>query len=513
MKLRVEEKIHPLAGGVLKVQFVDGGRVVLAQITQGEGIASEIYEALDSLGIRFGVLDKWVDEIGGGYRGEVPVAVAEVSVSPAKIEGLDDMFALIDRLISSGDFSSLAGLNILARVESGDTLLKMHTPPQTVLRYPDDESRVLRNGHLNARILAGRNTTVSDDGTEISAAVDGVAHQNLYGEVSVHPMENMSRVTALDGKIRHEAAIMIEDDVEATAHVVTKGDIHISGTDYGALLQAAGNIQVNGLTENRGGGAKASVRAGGHFKTFKLHNTRVITGGNLIVEAEIRGCDIVCGGTLASPTLSGSQVKVGHRIVVGDIKDDTSILMGIQYLDESDYESKLTVVGQYEARMADRRAVLSLAQDTITDESRKVSEQLRRLKDPKLSPTQRTNAMRILANLTKQIETTLETFRVALEAFASAGHEVLDRQAPLEFYRQRLDAMRPEIIVWGTVEAGTKIASGALKLTIAEPASKIRITVDPEAEELVTEPLTVSEPSQPADESRLPDAHRPTPAR
>ena len=159
-------------------------------------------------------------------------------------------------------------------------------------------------------LLQGVNTLISEDGTGLTAAIDGLVTMNA-------------------GKVSVSGSIVIDGDINnATGDIVFPGLIHIKGNiRNGYTVKAGAGIRVGGVVEaavletdgdiilENGvrGGNKAVITAGGCIWANFLESCTVNAGGDISADSILHSV-VLCGGSL---TLKGKYgVMVGGKAVV-----------------------------------------------------------------------------------------------------------------------------------------------------------------------------------------------------
>lgn len=180
----------------------------------------------------------------------------------------------------------------------------------------------------------GCNTTLSADGTRLTAASDG---QLVFSYPSVSVMDTFIVREDVDnstGNIKFVGNVQVNGNVREGFAVEAGGNVEIGGTAEGGIVIAAGNIAVHGGIVGMNHGR---VECGGDlFSTF-IENCEVNVTGSIRAES-IMNSVIRCGATLE---LSGRRARLigGRCVVAGDILADsigspaglpTSLVIGVE---------------------------------------------------------------------------------------------------------------------------------------------------------------------------------------
>ena len=179
----------------------------------------------------------------------------------------------------------------------------------------------------------GRNTTLSDDGTRLTATADG---QVVLSYPSVSVMETFVVSEDVDnstGNINFVGNVQVNGNVREGFAVKAGGNVEIFGMVEGGIISAAGNIAARGGIVGMNHGRVECK--GDLFSTF-IENCEVNVAGSIRAES-IMNSVIRCGATLE---LTGRRARLigGRCMVAGDIIADsigspaslpTSLVIGV----------------------------------------------------------------------------------------------------------------------------------------------------------------------------------------
>ncbi len=161
---------------------------------------------------------------------------------------------------------------------------------------------------IDKSFLSGQNTTVSEDGSALLAAIDGC--------LDIKPnMISISDVVTIRGDVDKTCgnidalgSVVISGDVREGFRVKAKGDITIRGMVEGAVVDAGGSISI------------ASGMNG-------MNKGRIVAGNNINCKF-IENAQVTCGGSLIADVLINSMVKVKESII---LKGSKSCIKGGMY--------------------------------------------------------------------------------------------------------------------------------------------------------------------------------------
>jgi len=168
---------------------------------------------------------------------------------------------------------------------------------------------------------AGKGVRVSEDGDELFSEITGVVCKE--GEkISVSTTYNVEGdIDFKSGNVNYAGTVMITGSVLSDFKVEAGNDIHINGLVEGAILNAEGNIFINGGIQ---GDQKAIISAGGDVTAKFINNAKVTAGKDVVV----------------SGAISNSIVKASKRVLLDGPK--TVIVGGEIFAEE---EISTSVIG------------------------------------------------------------------------------------------------------------------------------------------------------------------------
>ncbi|MBN2325955.1 MAG: DUF342 domain-containing protein, partial [Candidatus Omnitrophica bacterium] len=162
------------------------------------------------------------------------------------------------------------------------------------------------NSGKEAKFPAGKGVFVTEDGKEMYAEITGVVCRD--GEkISVSPTYTVQGDVSYDiGNINYKETVVIAGNVLPDFEIRAGQDIHVNGLVEGALLEAGGNIYINGGIQ---GNQKAIVKAQGDVTVKFINNARVEACRDVIVNGAITNSEVSAGCRV--------QVKGAKAVIVG----------------------------------------------------------------------------------------------------------------------------------------------------------------------------------------------------
>jgi len=265
-------------------------------------------------GIRFGVIEESIEVILRDWPNLFHVLVAE-GMPPKDGEDaqlrLEKSFKnnLAPQITDEGhvDFKQL---NLISPIDLGD-ILQVRMPPTPGEPGHNVFGRVIPAvPGKNRKLVAGQNTQVSEDGTQLLSTIGGFLHLGLKGDINVRPVYTVNGdVDYSTGIVHFKNDVLIRGDVRAGFSVKAGGDVHIYGAVEDAIIEAGRNVIINGGILSSG---TARVKAGGDVSVGFIQNAHVEAGGSVFIRIESIGSRITAGKDI-------EVLKHNGRIVAGEL--------------------------------------------------------------------------------------------------------------------------------------------------------------------------------------------------
>jgi hypothetical protein len=163
----------------------------------------------------------------------------------------------------------------------------------------------------------------ADDPNVLVASVGGQPIVIERG-VTVEPVINLATVDLTTGNINFDGTVNVAGDVAAGLCIRSRGDVFISGTVEGAIIESGGNIKVNKGIIGRGdvrqsdgsvGTGVARISAKGSVQARFIENALVEAEGDVIADELMAHCEIKSSGAVI---VGRTNAKKGH-ILSGSI--------------------------------------------------------------------------------------------------------------------------------------------------------------------------------------------------
>lgn len=166
---------------------------------------------------------------------------------------------------------------------------------------------------LDLKRMVGKGVTVSEDGTEIRAAIDGIPAVS-QGKYSVTPSLQIGQdVDFSTGNVNFPGSVVVNGEVQDGFEIRSEGDISIRGTVGAATLEAGGAVA---LMSGMFGREKGSIVAQGDVKATFLTECTVETPGDVVVQRELVRSTVTAGGSvvLTGGKIIGGTIRAGYQV-------------------------------------------------------------------------------------------------------------------------------------------------------------------------------------------------------
>lgn len=185
-------------------------------------------------------------------------------------------------------------LGIVVNIKEGQLLAKIVLPTPGVEGMSVLGKKVAPTAGRAVASPVGRNTTLSSDGAELHAAING--HVTLNGD----------RVNVID-------TFIVSNDVgTSTGNIKSVANVSVVGSVSGGFeVEAAGNVDIGHNVE--GGNVSAGGNLSIHGGVVGMNYSKISCTGNLS-SAFFENCDVVCGGSIKTESLMNCNVKCGNKL-------------------------------------------------------------------------------------------------------------------------------------------------------------------------------------------------------
>lgn len=300
-----------------------------AEITQ-----EDIRAALAKQNVTFGIQDELIASVVEQKQYLLLFAAAVgVRGVPGQDAIITDYFSrakhihLVEREDHTVDYKDL---NWIQHVHTGDLICEITpaVPPQDGHTV---QGRTI-SGRMGKKIIppAGKNTVVSEDGTQVTATQDGQVVFFAQRFCVEQLLTIATDVGSETGNVEVIGNVVIKGNVLEGFTVKATGDITVNGMVEGAVILAGGNVQV-GMGMN--GSSRGVLEAKGDVAAKYLENCTVSAGG-LVRADSIINCTVLSDDRVAVTT--GRGVIIGGSItalngidanIIGNCSNRTTALV------------------------------------------------------------------------------------------------------------------------------------------------------------------------------------------
>jgi len=262
-------------------------------------VAEEIDYFLENSGIIYGV-DEAV--ISGIVNERVFNEWVTVAHGKQPVPGVDGTITLLfpvddsERRIREDKQGTinLRELNLIRNVKKDDRLCDIQAAQRGTPGINVYGKAVLTKDGRHPRIPKGENVVLSDDGSKLLAAIDGMV---VWDGVNIHvqPVYIVDVVDAGVGNIHFNGTVIVNGEVGDGYEIHAGHDIVIAMSVGPVILEAQGNIRINGGIL---GSQKGVIKAGGDIELKFIQDAQVSAGGTIIVDEYIRGGQVSAIGPL-----------------------------------------------------------------------------------------------------------------------------------------------------------------------------------------------------------------------
>mgnify|MGYP003733355359 CR=1 FL=1 len=261
--------------------------------------ADEIDVFLEDSGIIYGV-DEAV--IRGIVNERVFNEWVTVAHGKEPVPGVDGTITLLfstddsERRIKADQHGrvNLRELNLIQNVRKDDRLCDIQPAQRGTPGINVYGKAVLTKDGKPARVPKGENVVLSEDGSKLLAAIDGMV---TWDGVNVHvqPLYTVDTVDASVGNIHFNGTVIVNGEVGDGYEIHAGHDIIIAMSVGPVILEARGNVRINGGIL---GSQKGIIKAGGDIELKFIQDAQVNAGGTIIVDEYIRGSLVNSAGPL-----------------------------------------------------------------------------------------------------------------------------------------------------------------------------------------------------------------------
>ncbi len=295
----------------------------------------DVEEALAERSVVFGVDEAAVREAlwAGNYGNRVRVAVAKEAVNGrnATIEYLFRTEWVLKPKDLNDNTIDYKNLDSVASVGKNTTLARKipATRGEDGMTVTGKPIRALHG--KDVRLSPGKNTSLSEDGLELTSDIDGQPVK--MDRVSVEPIITIDGdIDYSTGNIDFVGSVIVLGSVISGFSVRASANIQINGVVEDSYIEAGGDVLVRGGIHSRGG---MTVKAGGSVSALFIEQASIEAGATIVAQ-EVLHSDLVAGDrvivTSGKGRISGGRIKalnvIDAKVVGADSYVKTELTVG-----------------------------------------------------------------------------------------------------------------------------------------------------------------------------------------
>lgn len=321
---------------------------VFPPIAGGADISPEgIKTALEKKNITYGIHSEIINEIAEHKKyGSIFVIARGKPCEHGKDGSIVDHYpreadvGLLEDEHGNVDHKSLRRFH---SIQEGDLICEITLPTEGEDGMDVTGKELKARPGKSSRVPQGKNTVLSEDGTKLTATMDGdITFQN--NNFCVDRVLTISgSVDNSVGNLDYNGNILIREDVKSGFRVNATGDILVQGSVGSAQLNAGGNIEI---MDGMNGNGQGSLSAYGDIKITFMESVNVVCYGD-IYAATIVNSDILCGGSIYATkgkgVIVGGSIKTLKTVEAKRIGNQSGcenlIRLGYELSDENDLDA------------------------------------------------------------------------------------------------------------------------------------------------------------------------------
>ncbi len=484
-----------LKNGKLTLQFLLDGRLVCGEYTGEKTYKHELIKALKRGGISGGYIENCISLLQSGKTGQLPLAEGYTEQEPGEILFLFEKKLTPNTSVKSVKSGIFETIDLLQPVKKGETLVKTVSPPRTVMKYPDGNVKILKDLKTHSRPFnSTANTRIPSDSTSLISEIEGSASRSVLGDVAVYPLTTIKSIGKAHGRVFYESALKVEADIRSESDVETASNLIVEGMIRSSQINARGNIQCQLGFDNPQKLESATASAGQSISTRAIRNYTVWAGKYIIAETVIEDSRVQCLHTAVTPLIRASEVRAGNKIYVHNITESSRIYLGSYFIDDMANKEIYAKYSQHEKRLQDIETEIVFIKEKLQKDRTASFIQLTKLK--RISPQMIPSDV-ILNRYHSSLKSGIKDLENRIALYEKQAAIVDQDRIRISFYeKQSRELMPVELIVTGTLSAGTVVSASNETLHIKENLTSVRIKVEESNGKLSIEKLNKSAGSQ-----------------
>lgn len=218
-------------------------------------------------------------------------------------------------------------------------------------------------------LKVGKNLTLDEETGRLVAEAGGRLCSNSR-EIFVEEVYSIRGDVDLNvGSVIHKGMVSISGDVLDGFNVTATKSISIAGNVGACNISSKGDISLCGMDGQRRG----IILCAGTLQAKFLHDCYIECAGDVLVDAEIRNCTILCLGRIV---VNRGEIAGGKYTALGGIETNnigalnsvrTNLLVGVHYLDEEEKLRLNAAICNNQLELSDATSVQQIENLRIRD--------------------------------------------------------------------------------------------------------------------------------------------------
>ncbi len=284
-----------------------------------------------SEGVVFGLQDKIIQAIFAKKEFNKPIAVAKGKQAQNGQDGSIQYHFDVECLKGRPRVLETGGVNhrdlgLFQAVETGRLLAERVQPTQGVPGKDVYGNEVPATDGKEVKLAGGKNTNLSEDGNQLTAAVDGCL-TGTPDKVEVTPSLAISGdVDYKVGNISSNVSVVISGGILSDFTVKADEDININGLVEGAELVSGGRIAINAGIQ---GGGKALLVAEKEILARFANEATLKSKGDIVIQGPVTHCKIGCEGSLVvegnKAVIMGGEIQANKGLTAETLGSEMGV--------------------------------------------------------------------------------------------------------------------------------------------------------------------------------------------
>ncbi len=466
----------PLGTGYLDMVVLRDGRLVLGELKDGSASYHELRTALDSVGIRYGIVDETLKAMAQGARYQMLMAYSRRVCEPPKIQfhiNIPNLKTIFKQGVSGGKVGEIA-LNPI--VEKGQKLLTVLKRPQVVLEYPNGRRTFLHKLDSDVlKTLSGPNTSYDRNSDCIVAEIDGAMTRSITGVVAVHPVEECEYVGERLQKSAKDTAIVCRGDWRREIPTHVSSNVEVCGNIVNSPITATGLIVCHNSVHNHSPNTPMLSSEQSIFAQ-SISDYKIRSRKNVVISENLRGSTLWSAGSVIAGDITDCKMTISKHLVCENLSGGSKVFLGENYMRRKDLPDPMGTLQQYQTKLDAADLKVMEIQHRLKGSQKKVKKQL---VSSMRSMKNRQKIGLIVRRFYEHLAGEFKEFNVHVEEYRELVENFAREKSILELFAETMKIRsKPGIIVSGTLDLGVEIHTANQSFVVNRTFNNVRIVVD-----------------------------------